>query len=82
MRTAAALLLLCSLALPAGARERRQAFRVGAVVVRSGTVHAGPSRLRLSGRDVAAVSIDAAPPLLTKGDVALPPGTTRVTIQY
>ena len=82
MRAAAALLLLCSLAGPAGARATRQTFRVGAVVVRSATVRAAPSRLHLSGSGVAAVTIDAAPPLLVAGDVALPPGAVTVTIHY
>lgn len=81
MRTAAAT-LLALLALPALAKQRRHTLLVRAVVVRAARIHAGHSRLELAGRGTVLVAIDGAAPRLATGDVPLPPGTLRVTIQY
>jgi hypothetical protein len=82
VRAAVAILALASLALPASAGHQRNAFRVGAVVVRSGGIETGPSRVSLAAKAPVLVSIDGASPRLVRGQVALPPGTSRVTIQY
>jgi hypothetical protein len=74
--------------LAASAGQAARSFTVGAVVIRSATVHAevgpaGPSRLRSAGAGAALVSVDGAPPRLVSGpESPLPAGTTQVTIHY
>ena len=83
MRLAVAMILaFCSVPIPASAGQRRNTFRVGAVVVRSSTVRATPARLSFAAKGPVLVAIDGAPPRLVDADLALPPGTVRVTIQY
>lgn len=82
MTRAAIILVLCSLALPAEAHGRTSTFQVGAVVTRSARVRADASRLQVTGRSAVAVTIDSAAPRLVVGEIALPPRTVRVTIQY
>ena len=82
-------LAIALLALPLSAAQRRQSFQVGAVVVRSAVVHAlvsasGAARLRLTGAPALTVQIDSTPVQAVAGaaEVAVPPGTILVTIQY
>ena len=81
-RAAAVVLALTSVALPVLAGQRAHGFRVGAVVSRSARLRVAPGRLQLAARDGAAVIVDAAPPQLAAGEVALPAGTVRVTVLY
>ena len=82
MSGAIAFLCAIAVALPAGAGQRSHSFQVGAVVVRSARVRVAATRVQLTSRDAAAVIVDAAPPQLAARDVALPPGTVRVTVLY
>jgi len=74
--------------LSAGAGQAARPFTVGAVVIRSATIHAqvgasGPWRLRSNGTGATLVSADAAPPRLVTGpESPLPAGTEQVTIHY
>ena len=81
MRLVSALLL--AFAVPAGAGQRAHSFQVGAVVVRSARVRATAARIELTASHPVAVSIDSAPPRLeAPGDLTVPAGAVRVTVQY
>jgi hypothetical protein len=82
----AATLVILLPPLAASAAQAARSFTVGAVVIRSATVHAevrpaGLSRLRCAG--AALVSVDGAPPHLVTGpESPLPAGAAQVTIHY
>lgn len=83
MRRALSLLLvLAPIASALGAGQRAHSFHVGALVVRSARVGATAGRIQMTAARPVAVSIDSAPPRLATGDVALPPGAVRVTVNY
>jgi hypothetical protein len=81
-------LALFALALPLSAAQRKHSFQVRAMVIRSAVVRSvatvsGGTQLRLTGPRAPRVEVDSAPLQTTAaGDLALPPGTRMVTIQY
>ena len=82
-RAAACVLAFLSVALPAAAGQRSHSFAVGAVVVKSARLRIDARRLEVTAHDRVAVIVDdASTAQLIAREVALPPGTVRVTVLY
>jgi hypothetical protein len=83
-----ALLTIFAVPLASRAGQRRQSFRVGAVVTRSARLQAftaadGSARLRMSPVGPVVVQTgEAAPRIERTAETELPAGTTRVTVHY
>jgi hypothetical protein len=81
-------LLVLALPVAAEAGQRRQSFRVGAVVIRSArlaTIIApdGSARVRISPGVAVSLQPEGAPPRIeSAAETALPAGTTAVTVHY